>query len=144
MCVLGDKMKGGGKLCIRAAAGSPLTKVHVCYSLLPRIPYLQRVRSSIARMGVTSIDLLQLHWEPPPAATAAAAVAGSSKSSSSSKGQPPPGFVVAAKVLKQLQQEGLIKQLGVSNFDVPMLMALLDAGVKPVSNQVGSADASQL
>lgn len=95
-----------------------------------------RVRSSIARMGVTSIDLLQLHWEPPPAATAAAAVAGSSKSSSSSKGQPPPGFVVAAKVLKQLQQEGLIKQLGVSNFDVPMLMALLDAGVKPVSNQV--------
>jgi diketogulonate reductase-like aldo/keto reductase len=44
--------------------------------------------------------------------------------------------VTAAKVLSQLQQEGLIKQLGVSNFDVPMLLALLDAGVKPVSNQV--------
>lgn len=73
-----------------------------------------------------TIDLLQLHWEPPTPAA----------SSSSSKGQPPPGFVTAAKVLKQLQQEGLIKQLGVSNFDVPMLMALLDAGVKPVSNQV--------
>lgn len=92
----------------------------------------QRVRSSVARMGVPSIDLLQLHWEPPtPPPSAAAGSKGSS-----SKGQPPPGFVAAAKVLKQLQQEGLVKQLGVSNFDVPMLLALLDAGVKPVSNQV--------
>jgi diketogulonate reductase-like aldo/keto reductase len=93
----------------------------------------QRVRSSVARLGVPSIDLLQLHWEPPtPAASSS-----KGSSSSSSKGQPPPGFVAAAKVLKQLQQEGLIKQLGVSNFDVPMLLALLDAGVKPLSNQVG-------
>jgi diketogulonate reductase-like aldo/keto reductase len=79
---------------------------------------------------VTTIDLLQLHWEPqtpPPAAS----------SSSSSKGQlPPPGYVTAAKVLHQLQREGLIKQWGVSNFDVPMLLALQDAGLKPVSNQV--------
>jgi diketogulonate reductase-like aldo/keto reductase len=91
---------------------------------------LQRVRSSIARLGVTSIDLLQLHWEPqtPPPAP----------SSSSSKGQPPPpGYVTAAKVLKELQLVGLIKQWGVSNFDVPMLLALQDAGLKPVSNQVG-------
>jgi hypothetical protein len=98
---------------------------------------VQRVRSSIARLGFTSIDLLQLHWEP-PVQPAAAAAAGSRDSSS--KGQPPPpGFVTAAKVLSQLQQEGVIKQFGVSNFDVPMLLALLDAGVKPVSNQVGGS-----
>lgn len=69
---------------------------------------------------------------------AAAAALTSSSSSSKGKGQPPPGFVTAAKVLRQLKQEGLIRQFGVSNFDVPMLLALLDAGVKPLSNQVGA------
>jgi diketogulonate reductase-like aldo/keto reductase len=100
-----------------------LTTVVACFVVS------QRVRSSVARMGVPSIDLLQLHWEPPTPAAAGS-------KGSSSKAQQPPGFVAAAKVLKQLQQEGLIKHLGVSNFDVPMLLALLDAGVKPVSNQV--------
>lgn len=53
-----------------------------------------------------------------------------------------PGFVQAAKALQQLQQHGLVGGVGVSNFDQRMLMALLDAGVKPVSNQVLSTTAA--
>eukprot|EP00879_Flechtneria_rotunda_P028661 GHRR01030867.1.p1 GENE.GHRR01030867.1~~GHRR01030867.1.p1 ORF type:complete len:268 (+),score=101.36 GHRR01030867.1:3-806(+) len=82
-----------------------------------------RIRSSIARLGVMTLDMVQLHWEP-------------AEANSSRKAKSVPGFVQAAKVLKQLQQEGLVRAVGVSNFDVPMLMTLLDAGVKPVSNQV--------
>eukprot|EP00878_Enallax_costatus_P000475 GHUV01000567.1.p1 GENE.GHUV01000567.1~~GHUV01000567.1.p1 ORF type:complete len:455 (+),score=136.94 GHUV01000567.1:163-1527(+) len=87
-----------------------------------------RVRSSIARLGVTTLDMVQLHWEPPAAAAAS--------SSNSSSSRPVPGYVTAAKALQKLQQEGLIGHLGVSNFDQRMLMDLLDAGIKPVSNQV--------
>ncbi|KAF6265763.1 aldo/keto reductase [Scenedesmus sp. NREL 46B-D3] len=83
-----------------------------------------RVRSSIARLGVTTLDLVQLHWEPPQQAPGPSGRPGVQ------------GFVAAAKALQQLQQRGLIGAVGVSNFDQRMLMALLDAGVKPVSNQV--------
>lgn len=71
--------------------------------------------------------MVQLHWEPETAAAAAA----------SSSSRSVPGYVTAAKALQQLQQEGLIGHIGVSNFDQRMLMDLLDAGIKPVSNQVG-------
>jgi aryl-alcohol dehydrogenase-like predicted oxidoreductase len=93
-------------------------------------PCLQRVRSSIARLGVTTLDMVQLHWEPPPAA--GPPPQGSGRSTKRRQ----PGFVVAAKALQALQREGLVRQIGVSNFDVPMLLALLDAGVAPVTNQV--------
>jgi diketogulonate reductase-like aldo/keto reductase len=69
--------------------------------------------------------MVQLHWEPPQQQQAA----GSNRIQ---------GFVAAAKALQQLQQRGLVGAVGVSNFDQRMLMALLDAGVKPVSNQVRS------
>jgi hypothetical protein len=91
---------------------------HCCYSQT-----LQRIRSSIARLGVTTLDMVQLHWEPPP----------QQQAPNSNRIQ---GFVAAAKALQQLQQRGLVRAIGVSNFDQRMLMALLDAGVKPVSNQV--------
>ncbi|WIA11681.1 hypothetical protein OEZ85_011778 [Tetradesmus obliquus] len=81
-----------------------------------------RVRSSIARLGVTTLDMVQLHWEPPQQQPGPA--------------NRIPGFVAAAKALQQLQQRGLVGAVGVSNFDQRMLMALLNAGVKPVSNQV--------
>jgi diketogulonate reductase-like aldo/keto reductase len=76
--------------------------------------------------------MVQLHWEPP--------LQQQQQPGSSSRGQSVQGFVTAAKALQQLQQRGLLGAIGVSNFDQRMLMALLDAGVKPVSNQVGPRD----
>jgi diketogulonate reductase-like aldo/keto reductase len=74
--------------------------------------------------------MVQLHWEPPLQQQ-------QQQSGPGSRGQSVQGFVTAAKALQQLQQRGLVGAIGVSNFDQRMLMTLLDAGVKPVSNQVG-------
>lgn len=38
--------------------------------------------------------------------------------------------------LQELKEEGLIKQLGVTNFDTPHLKMVLDSGIKVVSNQI--------
>lgn len=83
----------------------------------------------MARLGVTKLDLVQLHWEPSLEIGPRRGLASKT----------PPGFVAAAQVLQQLAAEGVVGGVGVSNFDVPMLMALLDAGVTPVSNQVWRA-----
>eukprot|EP00798_Chlamydomonas_sp_ICE-L_P007144 gene7145-251_t len=47
-----------------------------------------------------------------------------------------PGFVEAALWLSDLKEQGLIGNIGVTNFDTPHLIRLLDAGVKVSSNQV--------
>ncbi len=83
---------------------------------------LQRVRGSLARMGVHHIDLLQLHWEDFKAH----------------------GWIDVMKHLVALQKSGLVRHVGVTNFDVPRLLRLLDAGIKPVTNQVGGCWASGL
>lgn len=79
-------------------------------------------------MGLAVGDVVQLHWEPPAAADALP------RRGKASNGEP--GYVSAARVLQQLQQVGLIRAWGVSNFDTHMLTALLDAGLVPASNQV--------
>eukprot|EP00667_Euglena_gracilis_P011071 EG_transcript_11293 len=45
-------------------------------------------------------------------------------------------YVQTALYLKELKDEGLIKEIGVTNFDVAHLRELVDAGVPVVSNQV--------
>lgn len=45
-------------------------------------------------------------------------------------------YVETGLHLEQLQGEGLIRHVGVTNFDTPHLRALLDAGVSVVSHQV--------
>jgi hypothetical protein len=82
--------------------------------------------------------MVQLHWEPALQQHSSSLTS----NSSSSRVKEMQGFVAAGRVLQQLQQEGLIGSVGVSNFDVPMLMALLDGGVKPASNQVGQQQAA--
>jgi len=47
-----------------------------------------------------------------------------------------PGYVEAAVHLKKLQEAGKIRYIGVTNFDVPRLQEILEAGVPVVSNQV--------
>ena len=44
-------------------------------------------------------------------------------------------YVAAAQHLATAQQEGLCRHIGVTNFDVPRLKEMLDAGVRIVSNQ---------
>jgi hypothetical protein len=44
-------------------------------------------------------------------------------------------YVAAARHLAALQADGLVRHVGVTNFDVPRLREMLDAGVRIVSNQ---------
>lgn len=43
----------------------------------------------------------------------------------------------AALRLADLREEGVIREIGVTNFDVARLQQIMDAGVPVVSNQVG-------
>lgn len=47
-----------------------------------------------------------------------------------------PGYVEAARWLDELRAAGKIRHVGATNFDVPRLREMLDAGVPLVSNQV--------
>ena len=69
---------------------------------------------SLRRLGVERLDLVQFHWWDYDI----------------------PGHVEAAVHLKELQDAGKIKHIGVTNFDIPHLQEILDAGVPIVSNQV--------
>ncbi len=51
-------------------------------------------------------------------------------------------YVAAARHLADLQAEGVCRHIGVTNFDVPRLRELLDAGVRIASNQAGGPAAS--
>lgn len=77
--------------------------------------YMRRiVQRSRRRLGVNALDLVQFHWWD-------LAV---------------PGWVQAAEWLAELREAGLIRQVGVTNFDQRSLHVLLDAGIPVVSNQV--------
>jgi aryl-alcohol dehydrogenase-like predicted oxidoreductase len=69
---------------------------------------------SLQRLGVERLDLVQFHWWDYEI----------------------PGYVETALHLEDLHKAGKIRQIAVTNFDVPRLEELLDAGVPVVSNQV--------
>ena len=69
---------------------------------------------SLRRLGVERLDLVQFYWWDSEV----------------------PGCVDTALWLTDLQEQGKIRHLGATNFDVPRLRDLLDAGVPFVSNQV--------
>ncbi len=105
----------------RHGADAPVIRVHTkCVPDLDALPALTRadlarlVDRSLARLGVDTLDLVQLHWWDFGI----------------------PGVVDAALHLQSLQREGKIRHIGVTNFDTPHLRALLDAGVPVVSHQV--------
>jgi aryl-alcohol dehydrogenase-like predicted oxidoreductase len=66
------------------------------------------------RMGVDSLDLMQFHWWE----------------------YRDPNYLDALKYMTDLQQEGKIKHLALTNFDTEHLKIITDAGIKIVSNQV--------
>ena len=78
----------------------------------------QAVREGIAercaRLGVETLDLLQLHWWSFDY----------------------PGYLDVMDELVLLQQEGVIAQIGVTNFDTDHLYLLLEQGYPVVTNQV--------
>lgn len=105
----------------RMAAGLPRLQVHTKfvpdYADLPQVDaaYVRRiVTRSLQRLRMDRLDLVQFHWWDYAV----------------------PGFVETALSLAALQKEGLIAQLGCTNFDSTHLLAMLDAGVPLVSIQV--------
>jgi len=66
------------------------------------------------RLGVETLDLAQFHWWD----------------------YETPGYVDSMLWLAEMQAEGKIRHLGVTNFDVPRLEEILAAGVRLVSHQV--------
>jgi aryl-alcohol dehydrogenase-like predicted oxidoreductase len=87
---------------------------------LARLPTLTKqdteaiIDRSLRRLGVERLDLVQFHWWDYDV----------------------PGYVETALHLQELQGVGKIKHVGVTNFDVPHLREILEAGVPIVSNQV--------
>ena len=69
---------------------------------------------SLARMGVERLDLLQFHWWD----------------------YEDDGYLEALKNLSDLQQEGKIRHLALTNFDTERLSVIADHGIRVVSNQV--------
>lgn len=72
------------------------------------------ITRSLQRLGVERLDLVQFHWWDFSI----------------------PGYVEAALQLKALQEEGLIRYIGVTNFDTEHLEELVNADVKIITNQV--------
>lgn len=74
----------------------------------------EAVATSLARMGVDCLDLIQFHWWD----------------------YRDESYLDALKHLADLQQEGKIRHLALTNFDTERLRVIADHGVRVVSNQV--------
>ncbi|MBF1988434.1 aldo/keto reductase [Fischerella thermalis] len=74
----------------------------------------ENINISLRRMNVTSLDLMQFHWWE----------------------YRDPNYLEALKYMAELQTEGKIKHLALTNFDTEHLQIIIDAGIKIVSNQV--------
>lgn len=91
-----------------------------CVPDLDALPGLSReyvrriVDRSLRRLGVERLDLVQMHWWDFSI----------------------PGHVEAMGWLADLQRDGLIHLLGVTNYDTPHLRELLDAGFDIATHQV--------
>jgi aryl-alcohol dehydrogenase-like predicted oxidoreductase len=72
------------------------------------------IETSIRRMNVSSLDLLQFHWWD----------------------YNNPYYTDALKYLSDLRDKGSIKHLGLTNFDTDHLQMITDSGVSIASNQV--------
>ena len=72
------------------------------------------IERSLSRLRVECIDLLQFHWWS----------------------FDHPSYLDAVKALARLQAEGLIRHIGVTNFDTAHLRVLIKHGLPVVSNQV--------
>lgn len=74
----------------------------------------ESINKSLTRMGVESIDLLQFHWWDYQNSN----------------------YLDALRYLSELQKEGKIKHLALTNFDTERMKIIQEAGIRIVSNQV--------
>lgn len=72
------------------------------------------INISLRRMGVSTLDLMQFHWWD----------------------YQDQNYLEALKHMADLQQEGKIKHLALTNFDTDHLEIIVNSGIKIVSNQV--------
>ncbi len=72
------------------------------------------VHRSLERLGVSQVDLVQFHWWRYEAHH----------------------YLAALEELFLLKEKGLIREVGITNFDLPRLIEMVDAGFKPASIQL--------
>jgi aryl-alcohol dehydrogenase-like predicted oxidoreductase len=74
----------------------------------------ENIDRSLRRMSVSSLDLLQFHWWD----------------------YNNPYYMDALRYLSDLRDEGLIRHIGLTNFDTERIQVMIDSGLRIVSNQV--------
>ncbi|HEY6885773.1 MAG TPA: aldo/keto reductase [Nitrososphaeraceae archaeon] len=74
----------------------------------------ESIQRSLRRMNVSSLDLLQFHWWD----------------------YNNPYYMDALKYLSDIRESGIIKHLGLTNFDTERMQIMVDSGIQIVSNQV--------
>ena len=74
----------------------------------------ENIERSLRRMSVTSLDLLQFHWWDYDS----------------------PYYMDALKYLSELRDEGIIKHIGLTNFDTERMHNMINSNLQIVSNQV--------
>lgn len=74
----------------------------------------ENIERSVRRMNVDSIDLLQFHWWD----------------------YNNPYYMDALKYLSDIRDEGVIKHIGLTNFDTEHIHIMIDSDIRVVSNQV--------
>ena len=74
----------------------------------------ENIERSLRRMSVSSLDLLQFHWWE----------------------YNNPYYMDALKYLSDLRDEGIIKHIGLTNFDTERIQMMIDSRIQIVSNQV--------
>ncbi|MGA7368131.1 MAG: aldo/keto reductase [Nitrososphaeraceae archaeon] len=81
---------------------------------ITRSVVIENIQKSLNRMNVSSIDLLQFHWWD----------------------YDNPYYMDALKYLIDLRDKGIIKDIGLTNFDTERLQIMMDADFPIVSNQI--------
>ena len=74
----------------------------------------ENIQRSLRRMSVMSLDLLQFHWWD----------------------YNDPYYMAALGYLSDLRDKGIIKHMGLTNFDTERMQIMLDSDIQIVSNQV--------
>ena len=112
-----------GKWLKRRGAGSNARPVQVHTKYVPdldrlvthsRADVIRGIDRSLARLGVDSLDLVQLHWWDYDV----------------------PGYVEAAAWLDEMCRAGKVRHIGLTNFDRQRLGEVVAAGIPIVSHQV--------
>ncbi|HZD34748.1 MAG TPA: aldo/keto reductase [Nitrososphaeraceae archaeon] len=91
-----------------------LTKWVPCPGKITRSVAIKNVNRSLNRMNVGSIDLLQFHWWD----------------------YNNPYYMDALKFLDDLRNNGIIKNIGLTNFDTKRVQIMMEADLPIVSNQI--------